>query len=84
MTLRNILTSVAAGLLMGAAAGPDQAVAEPSFPLAIDFNYCWGSTDPCPRTYIDVWNLFDDNTWRSDSGFEGGWSWTKSSRMVTI
>ena len=63
MTLRQTVILAAGGLLMGASAGPQQAEsAAPEFPIYIDINYCWGSTSPCPRNYIDGFILFEDGT----------------------
>ncbi len=84
MTIRNILVAAAAGLMMGVSAGPDQVEAAPAFPIVIDFNYCWGSTSPCPRNYVDAYTLQDDNTWRSDSGYIGTWNWTRATKTVAI
>ncbi len=87
MTIRNTLIATAAGLLMGVSAGPDRVEAAPTFPIYIDFNYCWSSTTPCPRNYIDTFILYSDGTMETESGFADcgvPWTWTKATKTVTI
>ncbi len=84
MYFRNLLFAAVAGLLIGVGAGPVPAEAHVVLPIEIDFNYCWGSTSPCPHVYVDFFHLLPDHTWYSDSGYTGTWTYNKATRTVTI
>ena len=89
MTFRNIFVAGAAGLLMGVSSGPQVADAAPTFPVTIDFNYCWGSTS-CGHTYVDAYVLQQtgsnppSGTWTTYSNFTGTWNWNRSTKTVTL
>jgi hypothetical protein len=72
---RSVAAAVLAGLVMGLAAGSDEAQAI-KFPLRIDFSYCWGYVAQCPFPATGYagsasWLLQANNTYQDSQGASG-------------